>query len=264
MSAAPSSDQAHLQPVEVEPAGDGEMTLLEHLKELRDRVMWAAIAVVVGVLVCAIFWETILGWLLAPAREHDESFQLNSFSPFDRISALMRIAFYGGLVLASPVVIYQILAFITPGLTAKERKILYPGLIATIAFLLGGMAFAYWVVLPNSLDFLLSLGDDKIEDEIGIMQYVSFVTRLIVGIGIAFELPVVMAVIARLGLARAKRMLSFWRYSIVIIAVIAAVVTPTPDPVNMALVMGPLFFLYFVGVFFAWVVQPRRPREALA
>ncbi|MCC7364144.1 MAG: twin-arginine translocase subunit TatC [Dehalococcoidia bacterium] len=260
MSAAQQPQPPHLQPVE--PQHPGEMTLLEHLKELRDRVMWAGIAVVLGMLICGIFWETILGWLLAPAREHDDSFQLNSFSPFDRISALMRIAFYGGLVLASPMVVYQLLAFVTPGLTSKEKRILFPGLFATIAFLLGGMAFAYWIVLPNSLTFLLSLGDDKIEDEIGIMQYVGFVTRLIVGIGLAFELPVVMAIMAKLGLVRAKRMLGFWRYSIIIIAVIAAVVTPTPDPVNMALVMGPLFFLYFVGILFAWAVQPRRPREA--
>lgn len=238
------------------------MTLLEHLKELRNRVFVSGIAVVAGMIICGIFWETIFGWLLAPARESFPDFRLNSFSPFDRISAILRIAFYGGLALSSPVVIYELLAFIIPGLTPKERRIILPGVLGVVGFLVMGMAFAYWIVLPRSLSFLLGLGDDKIQNTIGIMEYVGFVTRLIVGIGIAFELPMVMTILARLGLVPAKAMLKFWRYAVIIIAVIAAVVTPTPDPLNMSLVMAPLFFLYFIGIFMAWAVQPRRRTAA--
>lgn len=248
------------------PADDlrlpGEMTLIEHLKELRNRVIVSALAVVIGVVVCFFFWETIFGWILAPAREHDPSFAVVSFSPLDRISVIFKIGMYGGLIIASPVVIYEILAFITPGLTAKEKKILFPGLIGVVTFLLLGMAFAYWVILPRSLSFLLGLGGEDIEDAQNIKLYTDFVIRIVFWVGICFELPVVLGILARLGMIRAGQLLSFWRYAIVIVFVVAAVVTPTPDPLTQGLVAGPLFILYFVGILFAWILQRPQPVPA--
>jgi len=244
--------------------GGPEMTLMEHLMELRRRLIVAALAVVVGVVVCAIFWETILGWLVAPARERDPSFQVASFSPTDRIGILFRIALYGGLLLASPVVIYETLAFIVPGLTPKERRILLPSLAGVVFFLLSGMAFAYWVILPASLGFLLEFGSDEIENVIGIKQYVDFVTRVVFWVGVSFELPMVMALICRLDLATPRQLLGFWRYAIVIVFAIAAIVTPTPDPLTQTLVAGPLLLLYFVGVLLGWMVRPRRSEAAEA
>lgn len=237
----------------------GDMTLIEHLKELRNRVIVSALAVVIGVAVCFFFWETIFGWMLAPAREEIPGFSVTSFSPLDRISVIFKIGMYGGLIIASPVVIYEILAFITPGLTAKEKKILFPGLIGIVIFLMLGMAFAYWVILPRSLGFLLELGGEDINDAQGIKQYTDFVTRIIFWVGICFELPVVLGIMARLGMVRAKQLLSFWRYAIVCVFVVAAVVTPTPDPLTQGLVAGPLFILYWVGVLFAWLLQRPRP-----
>lgn len=241
--------------------GGPEMTLLDHLKELRNRIMVAGIALVICTLVSFYFWEVILGWLLAPGREYDSNFRVSSFSPVDRIGAIFKIGLYGGLILSSPVIIYEVLAFVVPGLTPRERRMLAPGMFGVVVFLLLGMAFAYWVILPASLTFLLEVGSDKIQNVIGIKEYMDFVTRIVFWVGIAFEMPMVIALAARLGIVRARQLLGFWRYAIVIIFIIAAVITPTPDPFNQTLVAGPLFFLYFVGIFFAWLVQRGRPKR---
>lgn len=245
--------------------GAAEMTLLEHLKELRNRIFVSSIAVVIGVLICFLFWETILGWMLAPAREEIPDFRVSSFSPTDRIGIVVKIGLYGGLIIASPVIIYELVAFVLPGLTAQEKRLVLPGIFGTVLFLLGGMAFAYWVILPASLGFLLELGSDEIQNVTGVKQYVDFVVRIVFWVGISFEMPMVLALLARLRLIRAKQLLSFWRYAVIVIFIIAAVVTPTPDPITQTMVAGPLFFLYFVGILFAWLVQPRKkPEEAAA
>jgi sec-independent protein translocase protein TatC len=261
MTAEPAPDQ---NPVIAPVQGYGggpEMTLIEHLKELRNRVIVSAIALVVTTLVCFYFWETILGWLLAPGRQYDPNFRVTSFSPVDRIGAIFKIGLYGGLILASPVVIYELLAFIVPGLTPKERRMIAPGMLGVVFFMLAGMAFAYWIILPASLKFLLDIGSESIENKIGIKEYMDFVTRIVFWVGVAFELPIVLALAAKLGIVRARQLLGFWRYAIIIIFIIAAIITPTPDPFNQSLVAGPLLFLYFVGIVFAWIVQKPRPQQ---
>ena len=244
--------------------GGGEMTLLEHLRELRNRVLVSAVAMVLGVVICVIFWQTIIGWLLAPARDEIPDFQLSVFSPTETFGIMFKVGMYGGLLLSSPVILYEMLAFIIPGLTPRERRMLLPGLFGCIAFLLAGMAFAYWVILPASLGFLLNFGDENFNQVIGAKQYMDFAIRIIFWVGLSFELPMVLALIARLGLARARQMLGFWRYAVVIIFIIAAIVTPTPDPITQSFVAGPLVGLYVIGILLAWTVQPKKPREASA
>ncbi len=254
-------------PPPIEPVrdyrGGPEMTLMEHLKELRNRVLVAAVALVIATLVCFFFWEAIMGWLLAPARAQDPDFRVASFSPTDRIGVLFRIGLYGGVLLSSPVIAYEVLAFIIPGLTPKERKMLLPGLFGIIFFLLSGMAFAYWVILPVSLDFLLHFGSDQFDDVIHAPAYISFVTRIIFWVGISFELPMVLALAARLGLVTWRALLGFWRYAIIVVFVIAAIVTPTPDPITQTFVAGPLLALYFVGVVLAYFFGQPRPKPEL-
>lgn len=259
MSAEPATEsQPQLAPVE--PAtGGGEMTLLEHLKELRNRVLVSALALVITTVVCFAFWRTIIGWLLAPARADHPDFTLTVFSPTETIGVFFKVGLYGGLLLASPVFVYELLAFVVPGLTPKEKRVLLPGILGTIFFLLAGMAFAYWVILPASLGFLLDFGGDQFEEKIGAKQYLDFATRIIFWVGVSFELPMVLMLAARLGLVRARQMLGFWRYSIVIVFIVAAVVTPTPDPWTQSLVAGPLLFLYFLGILLSWLVQPKKP-----
>lgn len=265
MSAEPVSDNEPESPQAAAIGGykgGPEMTLLEHLKELRNRVIACAVALVLGVIICAVFWNTILGWLLAPARAEHPGFELYIFSPTETIGILFKIGLYGGLILASPVWVYELLAFIVPGLTPRERKLIFPGLIGVVGFLMLGMAFAYWIILPASLGFLLDLGGANFHTAIGGPQYIGFATRIIFWVGVAFELPMVLALAARLGVVQAGQLLHFWRYAIVIIFVIAAVITPTPDPFNQSLVAGPLLFLYLIGVGMAKLVQKPRPRPA--
>lgn len=254
-----AAQDSTVQSPEILVPAPGEMTLIEHLKELRNRVIVSAGAVVIGVAVCFFFWEAIFGWMLAPAREEIPNFAVTSFSPLDRISVIFKIGMYGGLILASPIVIYEILAFITPGLTGREKKVLYPGLVGVVAFLLLGMSFAYWIILPRSLGFLLGLGGEDINDAQGIKQYVDFVTRIVFWVGICFELPMVIAIMARLGMVRAGQLWGMWRYAIVAVFLVAAVVTPTPDPLTQALVAGPMLVLYFVGILFALILQKPKP-----
>jgi sec-independent protein translocase protein TatC len=264
MSAEPAQRTADI-PARLQEFGGAEMTLIEHLKELRNRVIVCAVAVVLGVLVCAVFWETIIGWLLAPAREQQgPDFGLKVFSPTETIGVLFKVAMYGGLIVASPVIIYEVLAFVVPGLTPRERKMVLPGIIGTIAFLLMGMAFAYWVILPASLGFLLDFGGDNFDPLIGAKQYMDFAIRIIFWVGVSFELPMVIALLAKLGIVRARQLLRFWRYAVIIVFVVAAVVTPTPDPMTQTFVAGPLFVLYFVGILFAWFLQPKKPEVTAA
>lgn len=192
----------------------------------------------------------------------EEDFRLASFSPTDRISAIFKVSIYGGLLLAMPVIIYEVLAFIVPGLTGGERRILLGGVLGSMFFLVAGMAFAYYIVLDRALDFLLGVAAGNVENVIGIHEYISFVTRIILWVGIAYQLPMVLAIAARIGLVTAGQLLRFWRYAIVLVFLLAAIATPTPDPLTQSVVAVPLLGLYFLGVFFAKLLYT--PREEVA
>jgi len=241
------------------------MTLLEHLRELRNRVMWCAGTVFVMIVLSFIFRGIIFDFLLDPGRSaiaNGEEFRLVSFSPTDRIVVIFKLCLYTGLILSSPMIIYQTLAFVLPGLTPREKRLLLPSMAGVGFFLLAGMAFAYFIILPASLDFLLNFESDNFDNEIGAANYIDFVTRIIFFVGLAFEIPMVLALLAKLGVIRARQLVRFWRYAIVIIAIIAAVATPTPDMLTMSLVIAPLLVLYVVGIVLAWMLQPRQPRVA--
>ena len=192
----------------------------------------------------------------------EEDFRLASFSPTDRISAIFKISIYGGLLLALPIIVYQALAFIVPGLTASERRVLLLGVFGCAFFMLAGMAFAYFIVLPRALNFLLDVAADNVVTVTGIHEYISFVTRIILWVGIAYQLPMVLAIAARVGLVTAAQLLRFWRYAIVLVFILAAIATPTPDPLTQSVVAIPLLGLYFLGVLFAKILYtPREPDE---
>ena len=188
----------------------------------------------------------------------EENFRLASFSPTDRISAIFKIAIYGGLLLALPIIIYEVLAFIVPGLTRGERRVLLLGTFGCMFFMLAGMAFAYYVVLPRALDFLLGVASENVVSVTGIHEYISFVTRIILWIGIAYQLPMVLAVAARVGMVTAGQLLRFWRYAIVLVFILTAIATPTPDPLTQSVVAIPLLGLYFLGVLFAKILYTPR------
>ncbi|MGE3961561.1 MAG: twin-arginine translocase subunit TatC [Dehalococcoidia bacterium] len=241
---------------QVEQAG-GEMTLIEHLLELRTRVTWMAAAVVLGM---AIFFVPQFGfraieYLLSPARQSVPDFRPQYIEPMENIAVYFRVALLGGLTLAMPVIVYHIMRFVTPALTNQEKKWVFPiTLGASIAFL-GGLAFGFWVVLPFTLKFLLTFGDSFAEADWRIGNYIDFVTRILLVMGAVFETPLIVMGLAKFGVISASQLLRQWRYAIILAFVIAAVVTPTIDPVTQALVGGPIVVLYFVGIALAWLVR---------
>jgi len=223
------------------------MPLMEHLKELRSRLMWAAGAMLVTTAISFVFARQVLLVLIAPMGETAPQ----ALKPTESLGNYMKVALISGITLAMPFIVYQVGRFLAPGLTKKEKRylwILVPG--ATLCFL-GGVAFAYFVMMPTAIPFLQGFMADIIEQQWAIGEYLSFVTSLLLWMGLAFELPLFVYFMAKLGILSPETLTRNRKYAVIIIAVLAAVITPTVDPLNMMLVMGPLIILYEVGVILA-------------
>jgi sec-independent protein translocase protein TatC len=234
------------------------LTLLEHLQELRRRLFVAALAVVAGLIVSIVFGERIIEFLREPA-EGSGQVDFQFIEPFEFVVTYFRVGLLGGLTLGMPVIIYEALRFVSPGLTAQEKGWLYSVTLGATILFLGGAAFAYYVALPPALNFLFNFGEDIAEPNIRIGSYIDFVTRLIFWTGVSFETPLLVMFLARFRIVTPRQLLRWWRFAIVIAFVIAAIVTPTIDPVTQSLIAGPIIVLYFFGILLAWLVQPRRP-----
>lgn len=223
------------------------MTLVEHLGELRGRLIKSVIALAVTTLFSLLFTRQFLAILIAPMGES----QPIALRPTEAIISYFRIALICGLVLAMPVIIYQLLRFVLPGLTRQERRYVFflvPG--AGISFAIG-VAFAAFVMLPFAVNYLKGFLSDLVQPTYSLEYYISFVTTMLLWVGLIFETPLMMFFLAKIGLINAKQLSRYRKYAILVIAIIAAVITPTPDPFNMSLVMGPLWILYEIGVLLA-------------
>ncbi|MGE0227356.1 MAG: twin-arginine translocase subunit TatC [Dehalococcoidia bacterium] len=238
------------------PRAGGEMTLLEHLLELRSRVMWSAIAVAAGMMFFFIppIGFRLVDFLLEPGREALPGFRPQFIEPMENIVTYFRVALLGGVAVGMPMVVYQVLAFVAPALTPTEKRWMIPLVIGASLAFLAGMAFAYWIILPVTLKFLFTFGDYA-DPNIRIGYYINFVTRMLGIMGLVFETPLLVMGLAKLGLVGARRLLKLWRFAIVGAFIVSAIVTPTIDPVTQSLVAGPIVVLYFVGIFLAWLVR---------
>jgi len=229
------------------PNAETRMTIMEHLAELRERLIKCLIALSITTIFSLLFTGRFLAILIAPM----EGNQPVALKPTETIVVYFKIALIGGLVLAMPVIIYQLVRFVSPGLLPHEKRYLYillPG--ATISFA-AGVAFAALVMLPFAVRYLQGFLSDIIKPTYSIDYYISFVTTLLFWVGVIFETPLVIFFLAKLGVVSPQMLTRNRKYAIVIIAVIAAVVTPTPDPFNMLIVMAPLVALYEVGILLA-------------
>lgn len=229
------------------PLEPGVMPLMEHLKELRGRLVWSVGALLVTTALSFIFAKQVLVFLIAPMGDSIPQ----ALKPTESLGNYMKVALICGVTLAMPMLVYQIGRFLAPGLTKQEKRwliLLVPG--ATICFVVG-VAFAYFVMLPTAIPFLQGFMSDIIEQSWAIGEYLSFVTSLLLWIGLAFELPLFVFFLAKLGLVNADMLKKNRKYAFLGIAVIAAVITPTVDPVNMLLVMAPLVLLYELGIILA-------------
>jgi sec-independent protein translocase protein TatC len=227
-----------------------EMNIWMHLNELRKRLMHSLIAIVVGVVICIIFAEFLLEVLARPIGGFEN---LLSLQVTENFSAYFRVTLLGGFILALPFILIQLYLFIAPGLTQKEQRWVLIAVPFAIVLFIAGAAFAYFVMLPAAIPFLTEFPGPTVLPKWN--DYINFITSLIFWIGLSFETPLIMYMLAKLGLVNAKSLLKGWRFAIIIIAVIAAVATPTPDPINMAILMIPLLFLYFLGILLAAFAQ---------
>lgn len=237
-----------------------ELTLIEHLSELRRRVFISLLALIVGAMVAFFFWTDIVEILKKPAEEINdgEGVLLIATQVTELLSTSVKVSLVGGFVLALPVILYQVMRFVAPGLNPSERRYLFlfmPG--ALLAFCCG-IAFAYYVLTPRALPFLLTFGGGVADPLIRISNLVDVMLRLLFWMGLAFETPVIMYLLGQLGIVSARMFSRFRKYWVVIAFILGAIITPTFDPVNQTLVAAPLLALYEVGILLAWLAGRSR------
>ena len=225
----------------------------EHIVELRRRLIIAAGGLVLAVVICFFFSGQIMELLCRPIGGMSE---LKSIEITENVSAVFDVALLAGFILAFPLIAYEALAFILPALKPNEKRLLFKFLPAVVLFFLAGVCFAYFVVLPAAVPFLTSFMG--IKTEIRPSDYISFSTNLIFWIGVVFEMPVIIYILSRLNIVSPAFLLRNWRQAVVICAVLAMVITPTVDPVNMMLLMVPLVALYFLSILFAKMGEKRQ------
>lgn len=231
--------------------------LQPHLRELRERLVKAAIVLVLCVMVSFAFSSQLLNLLTIPIGGIAA---LQAIEVTEPISVFMRVSLTSGFVLAMPVIVAQLWLFVAPALRENEFRYIYFVLpLALLLFLLGAL-FAYFVMLPAALPFLI--GFMNIPTIPRPQNYIKFVTSLTFWVGMSFEMPLISLVLARMGIITPQMLSRNWRYALVIIAIVAAMITPTVDPINMGLVMAPLIILYFFSIVLAKVAYRERQRSA--
>jgi len=238
---------------------DKELSLVQHLGELRDRLMFTAIALVATTAIAFFFATQLVRILIIPVdctfipayTCHEPPTTLISLSPTENFTTYFRVALFAGIALAMPVILYEIYAYIDPALLPKERRFVRFMGLPVIGLFIGGMLFCYFVLLPNAIKFLISFGEENIKNQLRAADYISFVTIFILGMGLIFEVPVAVFALVKIHVITRAWLAKQRRYAILAAFVIAAVITPTPDPFNQTLVAVPMYLLFELGLFLA-------------
>jgi len=242
------------------------MGFLDHLEELRKRIIYSIIAIAVGFFACWGFRENIYAVIQRPVMDalqrNGLSAKLVYLNPTDPFNLYLKVAGMAGLFVTSPFVLYQVWCFISPGLYRTEKRYVMPFMASTVALFLAGGYFGYKVVLPQALVFLIGFGKE-FQPMITLTEYSSLFLTIYVGLGVIFEMPIVIFFLALMGIVSAGWMWRNIRYAILGIFVVAAIITPTPDILNMCIFAAPMVFLYVLSIGIAWRVHPdRRNRRA--
>ena len=235
-----------------------QMSLLDHLDELRRRIFHSLIALIVACGACWAFVEEIYAFLEQPIRPYlPEGTKLSYLGPADPLMLYIKVALLAGVFLAAPVLLYEAWRFVSPGLYPRERRWAAPFIVAGTTFFLGGGAFAYYVAFPFAVQFLLGIGE-QFQAVITIERYFRFLMTVILGLGLMFELPIVLFILSAVGLVTPGFLIRKFRWAVLLIFVAAAIITPTPDIVNLCVFALPTIALYLVGVGAAALVHRRR------
>ena len=263
MSSTPELPAARIE----EESDGGKMSLFEHLAELRKRLVYSAIAVAVGFVLGFSISKKVIDFIVQPMvaalRQAHYSDKLIYTSPAGFVNLLITLGFYLGIVIALPVVLYQIWLFIAPGLYKHERKAVMSFIISSVFLFLCGIAFGYFILLPYVLKFLISF-QGPFQPLISINEYFSLILVVLLGLGLIFQLPVLIFCLSWFGIVTPHWLWKNLRYAILIITVIAAIVTPTPDATTMLIFMSPMIGLYFLGIGVSYMVFRKKRRREMA
>lgn len=232
------------------------MSLMEHLGELRKRLLHSIAYLAIGFVVAYAFHEQLYGLVQAPLDQLHIA--LNFTHPTDGLNLYLKTAFVGGAILASPFILYQIWLFISPGMYANEKRYVVPFMSATIGLFLAGAWFGYHWVLPGAIKVLIFDFGKRFHPILTIEDYTGFFLAVILGLGICFELPILIFFLALFGIVDGKFLLKHFRYAVLVIFLISAIICPLPDPFSMVLFASPMLVLYFIGVAVAFLVHPAR------
>lgn len=223
---------------------DVEMSLFDHLEELRQRIFYSLIAIAAGAIGCFVVVKQIVQLLEVPAQ----GVKFLQLAPGEYFFVSIKVAGYSGLLVSSPVLLYHILRFVLPGLTRREKRIIAPIVFGSSFLFVAGLAFAYFLLIPAALNFFITYGEDVVEQLWSIDRYFEFVLLLLFSTGLAFQIPVIQALLGFLNIVSSQRMLSAWRYVLLGAAVLGAVLTPSTDPLTQSLLGGAVVALYFGGI----------------
>jgi sec-independent protein translocase protein TatC len=238
------------------------MSLMEHLEELRKRIVHSAAYIALGFVVCWIFHDRLVNFLQAPLNHINKSLVFTH--PMDALNLDLQVAFLGGAILASPLILYQVWLFIAPGLYQKEKRFAVPFMVATIGLFLAGAAFGYFFVLPGAMEILVVKMGHNFTPMITIEDYSSFFLSIILGLGISFELPILIFFLAMFGIVSPRFLFKNIRYAVLAVFIVAGVICPSPDPWTMCVYAIPMLSLYVIGIAVAWWVHPshKKAKEA--
>jgi len=244
---------------------EGSMPLLEHLKELKQRVVISLFALAIGFAICMVFAEEIYTVLAQPMEDalakREGGGNMSIIAPLEGVMTWLRVGFFGGIVLSFPVIAYQLWLFVVPGLHTHEKNRIAPLVFVSVLLMLLGASFGYFVIFRFGFPFFLSIMSSGAEANISLASYLSTSLKLMVGFGVCFQLPVVIYFCARIGLLDARDMIDKFRYGIVIIFLVSAIMTP-PDPMTQVLMAAPLTVLYVLSIGVAHLFSTKVRMEA--
>jgi sec-independent protein translocase protein TatC len=241
------------------------MPLMGHLTELRKRLTYSAIVVVIAVIVCFIEKNYVFAILMHPlAGTPYVGEKLYAFSVTEPFMAILKISIYAGLLISLPFLLYQFWAFILPGLYEREKKSVVPYVALSTCLFLAGVVFGYYVVLPVGLGWLLNFSSSQFHVLLHVDAYVSFISLFLLAFGVVFELPLVMMLLAWARIVDYKKMRKYRKWAVLVNAVVAMIITPSQDPISMMLMLIPLLILYEFGIWLSLLVYRRREKRALA
>ena len=243
------------------------MSFLEHLEELRRRIIYSFLYIAGGFGVCWWFHEQIFAMMQKPIMQalhnHHMEQKLVYLNPTDAFNMYLKVAFLAGIFVASPFVLYQVWLFISPGLYRNERRYVLPFMFSTVGLFVGGGYFGYRMVYPAALDFLIGFSS-QFTPMITIGEYTDLFLTIIAGLGLVFEMPILVFFLSLMGILTAGWMWRNLRYSILVIFIIAAIITPTTDIMNMCIFAAPMIVLYLVSIVIAWFVHPTQRKKRAA